>query len=519
MMARVPSRRILSPVSEPRPYPVPVDPDGRVDSMVHGAPGPPMIRHLAHLAPAGVLAVAVLWTPWPFGSVVPWATALAAAAGPVALAAGLLAGARLRHLRPTAVPAAALLALALLGAAQSLSWPAGLAGALSPEHARLTERAGVALDPSPRSAGAAGEEVKAGGGRVPLSVAPSVSRGTALLMACLAAALLAAALAGRHRLGRRVLGASVLAVALAQILYGAPRWFARSLTLWGVPIPGSDRLRGTFVNPNHFALLLEMALAVALAWGWWALVRSARTTSVERRIALVAPPVLVWLTLFVALAMSGSRAGLSAAAVATGVQGFCLALAPAGGSSRRRSRLLARGAVVTASVLALGVVAVLGTGGSAGFARFGRTSVHDLAALDRIDATRSALELWRDFPWTGTGLGTFLEAFPLVQPEAVELTWWHLHSDPLEVLVTGGVVGALLLLVGVAAVALGLVARLRRVERCEEQATVAAGVGTLVAVGLHELVDFGLTMPANALLCAVILGTALAARAPRVRSG
>jgi len=476
-----------------------------------------MIRHLA---PVAVLAAAILWTPWPFGSVVPWAAALAAAAGPAALAVGLFSGARLRSLRPALVPAAALGVLALLGVAQSLAWPAGLVSAISPEHAHLAAEAGAALDPPAGASGAgAGAPAAAVPDRTPLSVAPSVTRRTAVLMASFGAALLAAALAGRKRLGRRVLGVSVVAVALAQILYGAPRWFARSLTLWGVPVPGSDRLRGTFINPNHFALLLEMALAITLAWGWWSLVRARRTASLERKIALVAPPMLVWLTLFVALAMSGSRAGLSAAAVGAGVEGLSLALAPARGSRRRRARLLARAAVVMAAVLAVGVVAVLGTGGAAGFARFARTSAHDLATLDRIEATGSALELWRSFRWTGTGLGTFLEAFPLVQPAEVGLTWWHLHSDPLEVLVTGGVVGALALLIGVAAVALGLARRLGRLRRCEEQATVAAGLGTLVSVGLHEMVDFGLTMPANALVCAVILGAALVAEPPRRSTG
>jgi len=485
-----------------------------------------MIRHLA---PVAVLAAAILWTPWPFGSVVPWAAVLAAAAGPAALAVGLVSGARLRSLRPALVPAAALGVLALLGVAQSLAWPAGLVSAISPEHARLAAEAGAALDPPPGQVGQPGSSGASGAGagapatavpdRTPLSVAPSVTRRTALLMASFAAALLAAALAGRNRLGRRVLGVSVVAVALGQILYGAPRWFARSLTLWGVPVPGSDRLRGTFINPNHFALLLEMALAITLAWGWWSLVRATRTASLERKIALVAPPMLVWLTLFVALAMSGSRAGLSAAAVGAGVEGLSLALAPARGSRRRRARLLARAAVVMAAVLAVGVVAVLGTGGAAGFARFARTSAHDLATLDRIEATGSALELWWSFRWTGTGLGTFLEAFPLVQPAEVGLTWWHLHSDPLEVLVTGGVVGALALLIGVAAVALGLARRLGRLRRCEEQATVAAGLGTLVSVGLHEMVDFGLTMPANALVCAVILGAALVAESPRRSAG
>ncbi len=497
--------------------------------------------------PAGLLGAALWWAPWPFGSVVPWAAGVVAALGALSLAVALVARVGMGRstrplwpsLRPVAVPVAALAVLAGLGVLQAVSWPVTVAGALSPEHARLAGDASAALAGEGFAEGASSgvsSGTSSSQGSVPLSLAPAVSRRTALLVACLAAALAAAALAGRGRLGRRVLGASVVTVALAQVLYGAPRWLARSPTLWGVPIPGSERLRGTYVNPNHFALLLEMALAIAFAWGWWGLTRARREPSAERRLALVAPPALVWLTLFVALAFSGSRAGLLAAVAGLVTQGAALAMiglrrSPHPGRSghsrhsdraprkRLRGWLAAVGwvAAAVALVLAVGVGAVLMTGGEAGFSRFTVNASYDLGSDVRVAVGRATWHLWGRFPWTGTGLGTFLEAYPLADGPDLGLTWWHAHSDPLELLATTGVAGLALLVVGVGALALRLVGRLLRVRHTEERAALLAGLGALVAVGLHELVDFGLTMPANALVLVVVLGAAAAARTPRRR--
>lgn len=521
-------------MSEPRSHPARVAEagSGPVEaSLGHVLSGRPIIRHLV---PAVVLAAALLWAPWPFGSVVPWAAAVVAVAGPLALVAGLFAGARVSSLAPVALPAAALVLLALVGVLQSVSWPAAVAGALSPEHVRLAREARAALDPGPAPTSERdserAKERQAGGtpdgdtASVPLSLAPAVSRRTAILMASFAAALLAAALAGRQRQGRRLLAATLLVAALAQILYGAPRWFARSRTLWDVPIPGSDRLRGTFVNPNHFALLLEIALAVTFAWGWWALRRARREPSAERKIGRLAPPALVWLTLFVALVFSGSRAGLAAAVGATVVQGLAFALLGSGrrgrtaaGLGRGTVRRVLLWAAAVGVLLAVGVAAVLMTGGQAGVARFTINPGYDLAVGVRSAVYRSTLGLWRRFPWTGTGLGTFLEAFPLSDGPDLGLTWWHAHCDPLELLATTGVVGVLLLVVGAAALGLRLLRRLLEVRHSEERAALVAGLGALVAAGLHEMVDFGLTMPADALALVVVVGAAAAALEPRRR--
>lgn len=440
-----------------------------------------MIRHSGRLLTV-LLVLLLLWAPLAFGGVVPWAAASLEVLSFCALALALLTVERLPALRPAAIPALALAAVALLGLIQTLPWPAGVVRTLSPEHARLYEEA------APR-----------------LTLALSATRAAALGWAAAAACLLAGAAAGRDRVHRRWLAGALLAGGLFQVLFGARGWIARDKTLWGVELASNAaRLRGTFVNPNHLALYLGMALPVAFAWGWWAARRSRDEPQIERRLLLLAPPVLLWLTLFLGLAFSGSRGGMLAALAAVTVQG---ALLP---GARRRWWLAPVGAAVALGGLAL----VAAVGFEEGLGRLLATRGGDVSIGARLDEYRAVLALWQRFPVTGTGLGTFRDAFPLVQPAGLTGTFWHPHSDLLEVLVTGGLLALALAGIGLWGVVRRLFAVLRGGGRSEDRGAALAALGALTAAAVHACVDFALTMPGNALTLALLLGAASAAKAP-----
>jgi O-antigen ligase len=445
-----------------------------------------MIRHSALLL-AALLALILLWAPLPFGGVTPWAGALLATLCFGALALAAVAVERPAALRPAALPAAALAGLSLLGLLQAAPLPAGLVAALSPEHAALERQAAELGAPAPAR----------------LTLAAAATRGAALGWAAAAAAFLAAAAAGQRREHRRWRGAAVLAGGLFQVFFGARDWFARASTLWGVDLHvPALRLRGTFVNPNHLAVYLEMALAVAFAWSWWAARRVLDEPRIERRLLLAAPPAMLWLTLFAGLSFTGSRGGLLAAIAAVSAQG----LLAAGG--RRRWRAAALGAA--AALAGLGVIAAIGW--REGLGRLVGTSITDVSWGARLREYGAALELWRRFPATGTGLGTFRDAFPLAQPADLRGTWWHPHSDFLEVLVTAGVIGLALLAAGLWSLARRLAAVLREGGRSEDRATALAAFGVLISLAVHGCLDFGLSMPGNAVTLAMLLGAAAAAR-------
>jgi len=447
-----------------------------------------MIRHSERLL-AALLALLLLGAPLPFGGVVAWAAALVAALGCAALVLAAMALDHPAALRPAALPAAALAGLALLGLLQASPLPPGAVSALSPEHARLERQA----------AGLTGEPVAA---RLTLAAGPS--RRAALGWAAAAAVFLAAAVAGRRRELRRWLAGAVLAGGLFQVFFGAHDWFARARTLWGVDLHASaTRLRGTFVNPNHLALYLEMALPLAFAWTWWAARRAGDEPRAERRVLLLAPPAMIWLTLFAGLSFSGSRAGLLAAMVAVSVQGLLVAR-----GARRRWWVAPLGGLAALA----GVALVAALGFQEGLGRLASTTGVDGSLGARLLEYRAALGIWRRFPVTGAGLGTFRDAFPLVQPLELRGTWWHPHSDLLEVLVTGGLLGAALLALGGWWMARRLGTVLRDGGRSEDRAAALAALGILVSLALHENLDFGLTMPGNAVTLAALLGAVTLAR-------
>lgn len=448
-----------------------------------------MIRQLPDLPAAGaaiLLLAIVSLAPLPFGSVLPRDRAWLEIAAFLALLLLLASRRDLAALEPAAVPAGALAAVGLYGWIQSLPWPAAVAQWATPRGAEAWQAAHAVLGESREW--------------LPLTLSPAVSRSTALLWLAVAAAMAAAAAIARERRLRRLLGLGLLATAIFEIAYGADRWFERSSEIWGRQLSGGgERLRGTFVNPDHFAMLLTVALAACFAWAWWSIRRARRGGfPLERRLLFVVLPWFFFVMLFVGLAFTGSRAGFAGGLTALLVQALLLGFR----ERNWQAGLLGLGAV------ALGFGSLVYFGWQQGMSRWIETSAYDIAWNARRVVFEHSLELWWQFPWTGTGLGTFRQAFPLVQPADLELSWFHAHSDVLEVLVTTGVVGIAILLWG----ATGLVRRmwhlLRYGRRSEDRAVVLAGWGALAGLLAHALIDFGLTLPANAFLAAVVLGSA-----------
>ncbi len=438
-----------------------------------------IIRHFG-TGVAVILALLLLWAPLPFASVTRWGSAIVQTAAFAALAFAALT-ARARDLRAVAAPAAALTMIAVLGVLQSLSWPRMFASVLSPRHASLMAAVAGVDGPSP------------------LSLAPDSSGRTALTWAAVAAVLVVSAVASRRRDRRRWLGAAILAAALFQVLYGAGRWITRATEIWGVSVPGDPtRLRGSFVNPDHLALYLEVSLAIAFAWGWWAFRKARLDLPAERRLLLVAPPAAVWLILFLGLAFTGSRGGLAAAVFAAGAQGLLLA-----GASRRKG-LAPVGAL--AVLAGIGIVAAVNL--QAGFGRLAATSVYEVTWNARREVYAATWDLWQGFPWLGTGLGAFRDSLALTQPAELPGTWWHAHSDWLELLATVGLLGAAAFLLGLVPLAVRLFRGWTVERRSEDRAAILAALGALVSLAIHESIDFGLTMPACAITLAALVGAA-----------
>ena len=433
-----------------------------------------------------LLAALLFWAPLPFGSVTPAGTL-----GFRVAAFGLLAMAVTAWRRPRArspiLAIASLAGIAVLGLVQSCGWPAGLGAAVSPEHARLYREAAVAAP------GAAVPSF------VPLTLDPARSRSAALSWLAAAALLTAALAAGRRPRHRRWLLASLGAAALIQIIVGALALAQSSPHGLAVLLRAEGRLRGTLANPNHLSLLFEMTMAAVAAWGWWELNRA--SSPLGGRLLRFLAPLSIWLILLAGVVRTGSRVGLIAAAFGLATQAAAMMIA---GRGRRIA------APLLAFLMMLGALTAFGS--RLEMRRFENASIYEDNLRSRLLAASASLRLWSRFPVTGTGLGTFEEAFPAVAPPALtRVNWNRAHNNPVELLVTAGLVGLALGALALAAVLLPILRLIRWAAPDEDRAAGLAALGALGAAGFHELLDFGLVVPANHLALLVILGAAVAA--------
>jgi len=266
------------------------------------------------------------------------------------------------------------------------------------------------------------------------------------------------------------------------------------------PVAFSTRHRGygvgLFVNRNHLALFLLLAMQIAALPG----VLAARTADETGRgmewglragsLALLSLGVLATL----------SRTGCSLLPVALASAIFL--------SQRKRIRVgillgVLGGAAVAALLLrnAPPVAALLG--------RFA-TAAED----KRFEYWANTLAATKDsLPW-GTGFGTFQLIYPTMEPltEVAPDVVNHAHSDLLEVALEGGVLGVILMLAWVGVLVWTIMrARQGAVSRFERVAPLAVAVALVLTLGASA-VDYPLRMTTVSVTVALFVGLLLPVR-------
>lgn len=446
-------------------------------------------------SPAGLVALLVLlaWAPVPLGSNRGWSEALLAA-GLLGLAFAVLVVALWRgeglasRAGGAGAPAALLAAGAGFALLQVVALPAPLLGLLSPAAREAWSAAGVD-----------------GAASLSLDRAASAARG--LHLASLAALLMLAVwwVSSWRRLWAAC--AAVLAVGVAQAVLGIGLALAEgSGWLAGGPVEGVGGTRGSYVNPNHFAGLLEMAFCVGLGMLLASspgepLPRRGRETA-ERALGFLLSPRLAiagaLLLLLVGLLWSGSRGALAALAVALAAV-FALWLPP-----RRATGLAPRlAALATAGVLAVAAITVAGSGG------LGRKLAAEGLDSNRLELAAAALAMAADYPLTGSGAGSFASVFPAYKSEALGFAFYrHAHNDYLETLAELGVPGAALVLGGPAWLLARALRRARRRTSRTARCLSAGAAAAATSLAVHGLYDFNLQIPANASMLVFVLALA-----------
>lgn len=299
--------------------------------------------------------------------------------------------------------------------------------------------------------------------------------------------------------GREVTLAAVLAfgsicliLGLLQATSGGSQLHLFHLTSEGSPV-------GTFANRNHMAIFL-LSLLPAIAVFASSSVGFPADRRARQTIGAMMACVMIPLLLLV-----GSRAGIVLAPIAA--IGALACYRPTdkpnrrNGSGPRRWRTFVAAAAIAVS---LGAATIFFAGATA----FDRLAAEDVGHEFRGQTFKPLVSLVGDYFPTGSGPGTFVEAYQIKEPQALLNATYlnHAHNDWLELAITFGLPGMML--------ALGAIAFLvyRIIEASASKSWLAndsniqfrrAGCVVLSLLFSASLFDYPLRTPALAVLCAI----------------
>jgi O-antigen ligase len=120
----------------------------------------------------------------------------------------------------------------------------------------------------------------------------------------------------------------------------------------------------------------------------------------------------------------------------------------------------------------------------------------------------AAMRALADHPWTGTGLGTYADAYHLYADSFVPYVVDRAHNDYLEFAMGVGIPAAAAWLLAFCILAVQCARGALRRHRRRIYAMTA--VGATVLVGFHSMFDFSLQMPAVSVLSAIVMGVGIA---------
>jgi O-antigen ligase len=317
---------------------------------------------------------------------------------------------------------------------------------------------------------------------------------------------------GRDRKVFKAMVWVALGFGIFEALYGLAQVLIPGVGVWWVSAdfasPGCAR--GTYINRNHFAGLMEMlwpvALGVTLAQGAWEERKGLKAVLSEEHVGHQLIGFLMVTLMVLALLFSRSRAGI--------VGGF-VGMASLVGILRLASGRFRWGLRITLMAL-VALVAIYG--GKIGFDQIVERFLQiESGAGSRMEIWTQTWEMVSDHP-AGIGLGNYEVVEPVYVDPGRGIRWRHAHNDYLQLLAEAGWLGAVSLVAGFF---LFLVRGIRRAGRIGFEVgrfrlMVAVGaLAGLCSMAFHGFLDFNFQIPANQVFFVLLLALVEAGLWPR----
>ena len=355
--------------------------------------------------------------------------------------------------------------------------------------------------------------------RAPLSLHVTATR--AGVVACIAHAglfcFVVDAIRTRHQ-WRRVTRVIVAVACLMAVLAMAQQFSGTTSIYWLRDTSYAPDFFGPYINRNHCAAYLVMALLLGLGLLYSDAPHRPKPGSG------VAPRLMQFAEYWI-----GAR-GLWAYALALIAAALCLSLSRGALLSLlagltlwallRRSSTPGPGAWLSwAGALAMLTAAGLWVGVDPLLDRLTAEQIgSEFSSGGRLGLWRATWDMAKAFPWWGIGFAAYPVVFSRYQTADLNGHFLQAHNDLLHLLAEVGWVGVALVVGVLACLGSDIVNCWRRRRDPFVRHMIPAGLSALAAMALHALVDFNFHIPANALLFTVVLALLYAGvRLPRRR--
>ena len=291
-------------------------------------------------------------------------------------------------------------------------------------------------------------------------------------------------------------------------VYGIYQTYAGDNRIWWFAGYGGD-VRGTYINRNHFAGFMAMALMLTTAYasslsGRFFQRKSdssdargemLRFLSVEQTYSKRALVIFCGVIIGLGLVLSASRGGIISAA---------LGLLVLGAFYVTRQNQKRNGLVVLVVFLLVGGYGLY-VGLEHTIQRF-QTDQLQSSFEGRFRYAQKTMDVFKDYELAGVGIGNFQYAYPRYQaPEDMGLLIDYAHNDWAQLLAEAGIAGIILTVSGIALFVFFIAHQWQ--DRKDNRA-IALGIvplAVLTTMGVHSWFDFNMHIPANVLILGSIL--------------
>jgi O-antigen ligase len=297
---------------------------------------------------------------------------------------------------------------------------------------------------------------------------------------------------------------TIIAVAVISAGFGLLRQATQEQVGFGLPHLRPAFGYAQFINSNHFAFLMEMALGLTLG-----IAVCSRARGLRPMLYLIAA-----IPMWVAVVLSNSRGGILSILCQVVLLGGLLVTGTneeTPEAKRRFSRTgqIVRNAVLVSVLLMGSAVIVAFVGGDPLAQRTNNLPVE----LNQKTAETYTLRrnIWqatgnliKDHPITGVGFGGYWIAIVKYHRASGETSPQQAHNDYLELLASGGVIGVA---IGIwfSIVLIRLARDAWRTANPPGRAVIVGASTGIVTVAVHSLVDFGLHITINSVIFTALI--------------